>query len=99
VRRSKELFREVAPDYRADNDPWGHAMGAAFDVCAELTNRDLAVPAAWRYRPSPIRGPQEVSDYVAEAFADLAITDAELLRLGDFLHRLTGRLNRAGRSY
>lgn len=95
--RTKYLFKEFAPDYSPRFDPWGHAMGAFFNVAAELDKRGANLPAAWGYRAGA--GGPEVDDYAAEVIADLAPTDADLLRLGAFLHRLTGRLDRAGHSY
>ena len=95
--RTKTLFLELAPDYRPDYDPWGHAMGAFFDVAGELWRRGCCTPDTWHY--SPGAGGPEVSEDAAAVFADLDTTDDQLRRLGAFLHRLTGRLDRAGRSY
>ena len=94
---TKEVFFALAPDYGPKNDPWGQAVSAFFDVAGELTKRGADVPDAWQYRPGA--GGPSVSEWGAEVFADLQPTDADLLRLGALLHKLTDRLDRAGRSY
>lgn len=98
--RTKQLFKEIAPDYNPKFDPWGHAMGAFFAVCDEIQLvRGLNCDFEWGYDPGPCRTGPEPDCYESEVLAELAPTDDELLRLGRFLHRLTGRLDRAGHSY
>jgi len=95
--KTKTLFLELAPDYRPDNDPWGNAMGAFFAVADEIVARGNWCPDAWHFRPSPFG--QECAGWEYETLQELKPDDAALLRLGAFLHRLTGRLDRAGMSY
>lgn len=96
-RRTRDLFKEFAPDYGPNNDPWGHAMGAFFNVAGELDRRGCDMPPEWGYRCG--MGGPEVDEWAQGVLDDLKPTNAELLRLGRFLHRLTARLDRAGRSY
>lgn len=95
--KTKALFRELTPDYYDDNDPWGHAMGTYFAAADEINARGIQCPSAWQFRPSPFG--QACEGYEYETLQELKPSDAELLRLGAFLHRLTGRLDRAGLSY
>ncbi|MDO8705370.1 MAG: hypothetical protein Q7J84_10535 [Sulfuricaulis sp.] len=101
---TKQLFRELAPDYSPSNDPWGHAMGAFFAVADELYERtsggsvEPGMPAEWRFRRG-MAGYQDTDSHEYEALQELKPSTAELFRLGCFLHRLTGRLDRAGFSY
>ncbi len=94
--KTSELFRQLEPDYSPSNDPWGYAMGLFFDVAGELYNRGEAVPDEWQFRPGAC-GVVEISDYRVDELDEAATAD--LLRLGAFLHRLTGRIDRAGLSY
>ena len=95
--KTAALFLELDPDYAPNNDPWGSAMGVFFAVADELTARGVPCPEVWHFRPSPFG--QECEGYAYESLQELKPSDAELLRLGAFLHRLTGRCERAGLSY
>lgn len=92
---ARAIFRELAPDYSPRHDPWGYAMNAFFNVAAEMELRGLEVPAQWRYH-SGAGGPH-VDDDAAEIFT--RVSDDDLQRVGAFLHRLTGRIRRAGLDY
>lgn len=95
--RTQALFLELDPDYAPNNDPWGCAMGVFFAVADELAARGVQCPEVWRFRPSPFG--QSCEGYAYETLQELEPDDDELLRLGAFLHRLTGRIDRAGLSY
>lgn len=60
--------------------------------------RSIATIAAWGFKRG-MAGYQETDSYEYERPRELKPSTAELYRLGCFLHRLTGRLQRAGRSY
>ena len=93
----KQLFRELAPDCRGNNDPWGHCMGAFFDVAGEMYRRGMSTPDAWKY--SPGAGGPDVSEDARAVFDMLDTTDAQLQILGEYLQRVTNRLDRLGYSY
>lgn len=95
---TRQLFKEIAPDYSATNDPFGHLMGAFFAVVEELHfNRGVEIPAAWKFRPGI--GGVDSDSYEHQVIAELKPSDLELLRLGRFCHRLYGIVDRAGKSY
>lgn len=97
---SDYTYTEILTEYRlqADNyDPWGSAMGAWFDVAAELYRRDPdLVPLAWEYRPGAY-GISEPETYFGEICAETE-TDA-LVRLGRVLDRYCDKLRVSGRDY
>ncbi len=80
-------------------DAWGSAMGAFFDLTAELWTRDDAiVPDEWRYSPGAAGGdPRDPDSYFFEVFKSADTADLE--RLGAVLDRYTGMLRSAGRDY
>lgn len=81
--RTKELFKELAPDYSPKYDPWGHAMGAYFAV-ASVLYFDYSIVEEGNFRPGAAQGPDE-DDYSTKALLDL--------------NPITGRIERAGLSY
>jgi len=89
-----QTFRDLAPDYRPNNDPWGHLMGVRFDLAAYLLQEhDILVDS---YEPG-IFGPEIQDDYLAQQFAQF--DDVELVRLDRFLDRVGAMLVRAGKDY
>lgn len=88
------LFQDLA-DYHGMQDKWGATMGLFFDVAGEMGLRDMPIPDAWGYRPSPF------GHHVSEDNEDVmqGLSSDDLARLGAFCHRLTGRLERAGLDY
>lgn len=89
----KEHFRELACDYSPNHDPWGHAMGAYFDVAAACYERGIHVPTY-----SPGAGGPEIQDDYAREYLD-SLSDEELAKLARFLRTLTHIIDKAGRSY
>ena len=95
------MYRDLISDYKLSHDPgdaWGSAMGAFFDLAAELYNRGDDIPDEWGYRPGAMGGdPRDSDSYNFELF-DTADT-ADLERFGALLHRYTDFLRAAGRNY
>lgn len=93
---TKELFKEISPDYRADNDPWGHAMGAYFAVAEVLHFEfDCTIDS---FKPGAASGPDDDS-FEYRTIIELQPTRDDLERLAKFLDRLTDRIRRAGKDY
>ncbi len=95
-------YRELISDYKMNHDPgdaWGSAMGAFFDLSAELYTRDGAIiPDEWRYSPGAMGGdPRDSDSYNFEIFS--AADTADLESFGALLHRYTNFLCAAGRDY
>ena len=95
-------YRELISDYKMGHDSgdaWGSAMGAFFDLAAELYTRDDSViPEDWRYRPGAMGGdPRDSDSYNFGLFLGAATDDLE--RFGALLHRYTNFLRAAGRDY
>lgn len=95
---ARMTYRDALAELKIDlpSDPWGNAMGLFFDVAAQLyiLGGPHMVPPAWRYRPGA--GGPVVED---ETSIVLQMDVADLLQLGEILHRYTCRLDRAGKSY
>lgn len=81
----------------APSDPWGSCMTAFFDVAAEMCERGLDHPEAWCYRPGGGGHSIELQSGTAPVVAGLS--DDDLFRLGELMHRWSGMLKVAGRSY
>ena len=95
-------YRDLISEIKMAHDPgdaWGSAMGAFFDLAAELWIRDDAmIPDEWRYSPGAMGGdPREEDSFFFHVFA--AADTADLERLGSVLHRYTDMLRTAGRDY
>ena len=94
-------YKDLMTDFRlcfGDGDPWGSAMTWWFSVADEIHfNRSFAVPAAWRFRPSPL-GPSNDPD-AFETEAVQAASDEALMKFGAVLNRYAGVLKRAGKDY
>lgn len=94
-------YLELKCELMANWDPgdrWGSAMAMFFDVCAEMYQRSLEIPAAWQYKPGlSVERNQICTDqhvllhYYAE--------DESLVRLGRALNAYTGLLRRQGEDY
>lgn len=77
-------------------DRWGSAMSLWFDVCDELTRRQLRTPARWEYRAGPL-GDQPRHGHVAWALSQMSAPS--LYRMGYALQRLTRHLRALGEDY
>ncbi len=89
-----QLMRE----YRlaTSGDPWGDTMGWWFAVAGEMYERDLPIPAEWRYRPSPL-GSKDPDAYETPICS--MATDEALRLFGRALTRYADRLRAAGKDY
>lgn len=98
-------YRELISDYKMGHDSgdaWGSAMGAFFDLAAELYGRDDAtIPDEWRYRPGAMGNPCEHDGLLVPHNFGLfvGVATADLERFGALLHRYTNLLREAGRDY
>jgi hypothetical protein len=95
MKTSKQHFLSIAQDYNPKNDPWGYAMGAAFDIAAEAYNRSL--PNVLGYKPSPVSGAVIEDEYNAEYLA--ALSDNEVEKLTKFADKILEMLKKHGRDY
>lgn len=94
-------FADAKNDLRLDDfaaDPWGTTMSWKFAVADELYfHRDcLNVPDVWEFRPSPF-GPDESDDL--KSFTLKGLSDDDLMRFADMLHRLDLACRRRGYDY
>jgi len=90
------LKHEFRMDYKSDE--WGRTMHWLFNICDIIHfERDIDVPEAWQYRPSPFGSSIDDDDSDAE-FLRLADTET-LLTFGNMLHRLCDLLTRTGKDY
>lgn len=92
----KDTFTGIWKDYSPKCDPWGTAINAMFDVAGEMYNRGLSIPHSWNYSPG-LGAPKIEAEYLREMIE--ALDDETLVKLGNFLHRLTNWLEHAGKSY
>lgn len=78
------------------SDPWGSTMAWWFAVAGEMYARGLPIPAAWRYRPSPMgaRDPDAYETPICEAADDVA-----LILFGRMLARYATCLKKGGMDY
>ena len=93
--RVKADFLLLAQDYSPKYDPWGYAMGAAFDMAAEAYNRGL--PNVLEYRPSPVSGAIIEDEYNAEVLNDMS--DSRLLQLCKYTARVLSMLKHFKKDY
>lgn len=92
-------LEELKSEFRIDlsGDSWGHSMGCFFDLCGELYHRGDDIPDHWHYGPGAASDPREPQSYWFEVFEEM--DSAVMLSFGEILHRYTGMLRAAGRSY
>ena len=93
---AKEIWGEFRLGFGGD-DSWHHVMHWWFTVADELYFRGVALPAAWRFRPSPLGPSNDPDDYVTGAVT--ACSDSLLLMFGRALNRYAKTLRAAGLSY
>ena len=91
---SKQLFKDIAQDYSPKNDPWGYAMGAAFDIAAACYLRGL--PNVLDY--SPGMGGADIEDPWNRKVL-MRMNPQRLERLARYTNRVLAMLKRAGRDY
>lgn len=93
----KDLKQHLAElGYHHNGDKWGATMGLFFDLAAKLFEEDYC-PREWQYRPGAGGNQQDEESYSYEFLSELNTEQAR--EIGDFLHRLTNRLEKAGLSY
>ncbi len=90
----KQVLREN--DYYPNGDRWGAAMALFFDVAA-FVYEENDVPIEWQYRPGAMGNQIDTESYNYDWLNTLAPEDR--LSIGEYLHRLTSRLQLAGISY
>jgi len=94
-------YDDIKTEYklmRDRGDPWGSAMGAWFDLAAELEYRYGETPSEWQYVPPATAGdPREEDSAYFDLFQD-ASREA-LVQLGNLLSRYATMLRRAGMDY
>lgn len=95
IENYRELKSEAMVDWDS-YDRWGSAMGLWFEVCDELTRRQLRTPRSWEFTPSPM-GPEPRDGHVAWALSQMSAPS--LYRMGYALQRLTRRLRALGEDY
>jgi hypothetical protein len=78
-------------------DPWGTAMGAFFECAGRMHKRGLNIPHEWGYSPGIGGDGTDKDDYWHSLFARSG--NKQLLEIGNYLHRLTNALRKAGKSY
>lgn len=97
---SKQLFKDLAPDYNPKSDAWGYAMDAGFKVAAMCYIRGIA--NSMDYRPS-MAGPQsDLSDSEDNEGVQAllySLTDTALERLAEYIARVLRMLERNGKDY
>ena len=94
---AKRSCLEWAKDEYDPYDKWGWAMNWAFDVCAELSSRDLYdQPQALNYRAG-IGGDHIEDENRAKGLS--LIGDGALEYFAKFLKRYIGACERTGLSY
>lgn len=93
----KDLKHELRGDLSID--PWGHAMGAWFDIANELWYRRAAIPEHWEYRPAGpyARDPREPGSAWYSVARESKTRD--LRRMGNLLERYTRILKLKGEDY
>lgn len=81
-------------DYKGDK--WAVAMGAFFDVASHLYEKGN-VPSEWDFSVGAAGNHIETESSFYFFLENL--TYEELIQIGNFLHRLTGILDKSGVSY
>lgn len=92
--------RRVFGEFRLyiDTDLWGTTLHWWFTIADELHfNRQIEVPAQWRFRPSPLGIVNDPDDWATLTVRSLS--DANLLRFGRALYRYASKLRAAGVDY
>jgi len=79
------------------HDPWGTCMEAFFECAARLYERSALIPAEWNYKPGATNTPTDPECYWHDLF--IKCSNSQLLTIGNYLHRLTSILDKAGKSY
>lgn len=93
-------YNEAKSEYRLffDGDHWGHVMHWWFTVADEIYHcRDFPVPAEWEFKPSPLGPINDPEDYATNVVTEMS--DSDLLRFGQLLHRYASVLKQAGVDY
>lgn len=91
---ARDLMKEMR--LAQSGDWWGDTMAWWFAVAGEMWERGLAIPDAWRYRPSPL-GAKDPEQYETEVCEEA--TDEALLLFGRALSRYAAKLKAAGMDY
>lgn len=78
-------------------DPWATTMDAWFECAGRMNRRGLDIPAEWNYRPGMGSDGTDKENYWYSLFARCG--NKQLLTIGNYLHRLTTALDKAGKSY
>jgi hypothetical protein len=94
TKETKEAFAEFRVG--CGRDMWGHTMGWWFAVADALTDKTPdQVPAAWKFRQSPLGSDTEQYEYeICSAY-----TPETLRRFGNALSRYANKLKAAGLDY
>lgn len=92
---SKELWGEFRLGF--GDDSWGHTVSWWFTVADELYFRGVALPAEWKFRPSPLGPSNEPDAYETEVVQECG--DDLLLRFGRALSRYANILKAAEEAY
>lgn len=90
----KQQLREN--DYYPNGDKWGAAMNLHFENSA-FVYEENETPSEWQYKPGAFGNSIDKESCNYEFLNSL--THSERLEVGNFLHRLTNLLERAGLSY
>jgi len=91
-------YQDIINEYRFvgdDGDPWGSSMDLFFEVAGEMWERGLDIPVEWNYRAGLSTKDEESYWFKLTK----GLNDADLTRLGKFLHRYVGLLVRHGKDY
>lgn len=78
-------------------DPWGTSMEAFFECAGRMNRRKLPIPAEWQYKPGLGTDGTDKESYWHSLFGRCG--NKQLATIGNYLHRLTSALQKAGRSY
>ncbi|MCS3610976.1 hypothetical protein [Salinibacter ruber] len=88
---------------RDHRDPWGHAAGLMFDLCAYIwAETECITPADWGYHPGadPSAEVEELREYKPHLYDAFQRANTEaLMRTGDVLSEYCDRLERNGFAY
>lgn len=91
-----QFKHELRGNYKSDK--WGEVMAAWFECAAHLRWRNkVAIPNEWQYSQGAGLDPRDKESYYFSLFRKA--TDKQLLTIGNYLHRLSKCLEKAGLSY
>lgn len=98
-------YKDLKSEYKMfedSGDKWGSALGAHFDLCAELDHRaerdGVEAMRSWQYRaPATLDDHREKDSYYYDLY--IGTSSADLVKFGDLLSRYTEKLAAAGHSY